>query len=114
MTAPGPVPGTTNPFTLGYQTRQFPNTKDGNPDVTVVDSLATVPSCTINGHTSSGTVAEAAVKALAVEAGTIDVGNKGKAAGAKVAGLVKANRDFVRDFYDTASILRNASGAPIL
>lgn len=43
MTAPNPTPGEDNPFVLGYQTRQFPNTKAGDPDVTVFDSLADPP-----------------------------------------------------------------------
>lgn len=43
MTAPGPVPGADNPFVLAYQTRQFPYTKDGDPDTTVFDSLSEPP-----------------------------------------------------------------------
>ena len=43
MTAPSPTPGSVNPFTLGYQTRQFRNTKAGDPDVTVFDSLSSPP-----------------------------------------------------------------------
>lgn len=62
MTAPGPVPGADNPFVLGYQTRQFPVIKDGNPDVTVADSLATPPSCTIDGQESSAITARDATR----------------------------------------------------
>lgn len=43
MTAPGPVPGSVNPFTGAYQTRQFPMLVNGDPDTTVFDSLATPP-----------------------------------------------------------------------
>ena len=62
MTAPAPHPGADNPFVLGYQTRQFPFTKDGNPDVTVADSLATPPSCTIDVEESSAVTARDATR----------------------------------------------------
>lgn len=62
MTAPNPTPGEANPFVLGYQTRQFPYTKEGNPDVTVADSLATPPSCVIDGAESSAITARDATR----------------------------------------------------
>ena len=43
MTAPGPVPGAENPFVAAYQTRQFPNAHNGDPDINVFDALETPP-----------------------------------------------------------------------
>jgi hypothetical protein len=66
MTAPAPLPGTTNPFLLAYQTRQFGTAEVGNPasvggpENIAVDYLATVPSVTINAKTSSATAAATA------------------------------------------------------
>jgi hypothetical protein len=59
MTAPAPHPGSTNPFLLAYQTRQFDTVNVGNPasvggpENLVSDYLATVPAVTINSKTSS-------------------------------------------------------------
>lgn len=52
MTAPSPTPGSDNPFVLGYQTRQFPYTKEGNPDVTVLDSLASPAESALEARTA--------------------------------------------------------------
>ena len=77
------------------------------------DALYEVQSCTINGDTSSIVTGEAVIQALAVEAGTIDVGNAGAAAGARVAALASRNQDYMRDFYDSASVLKDENGDPI-
>lgn len=109
MTAPYPQYG---PIAEGMYLKKHYNA--GVPaGPSVFDALVTVPECTIDGQVSSGAVAEAAVKALAVDAGTISVGNRGAAAGAKVANLATRNQDYLRDFYDTASILRDTNGDPI-
>jgi uncharacterized membrane protein YgcG len=69
MTAPSPTPGSDNPFVLGYQTRQFPYTKDGNPDVTVLDSLAS--------PAESGLTARTAVRYQPGKGGTGATGGTG-------------------------------------
>ena len=109
MTSPYPQAG---PVVHGLWLTKQPNA--GIPaGPSVFDAVYEVQSCTIDGQTSSGVTAEAAVKALAVEAGTIGVGNKGKAAGAKVAALAHRNQDYLRDFYDAASILRDTPGGTV-
>jgi hypothetical protein len=109
MTAPYPQTG---PVATGMYLTKQPNA--GIPaGPSVFDALAYPTSCTIDGETSSGPVAEAASKALAVEVGTIDEGSAGAAAGAKMAALAHQNRDYVRDFYDSASVLRDENGDPV-
>ena len=109
MTAPYPQYG---PVVNGlYLTRQ-PNA--GIPaGESVFAALAYPTSTTIDGETSSGVTAEAASVAAAHAVGTISGGNKGAAAGAKAATLAHKNADFVRDFYDSASILKDVSGNDI-
>jgi hypothetical protein len=109
MTAPYPQSG---PVVNGlYLTRQ---PQSGIPaGESVFAALYAPQSTTINGRTSSGPAAEAKSKAAAVVVGTIAAGNKGKIAGAKMAALVSRNADYLRNFYDSASVLKDASGNPI-
>jgi hypothetical protein len=109
MTAPYPQYG---PVVNGLYLTKQPNAGiPGGPSVS--DALYEVQSCTIDGDTSSIVTGEAVIQALAVEAGTIEAGNAGAAAGARVAALVSRNRDYMRDFYDSASVLKDENGDPI-
>lgn len=109
MTAPYPQYG---PVVNGLYLTKQPNAGiPGGPSVS--DALYEVQSTTIDGSPSSIVTGQAAVEALAVTAGTIAEDNAGAAAGAKVAALVSRNRDYMRDFYDSASILKDESGDPI-
>ena len=110
MTAPYPQYG---PVVNGLYLTKQPNAGvPGGPSVS--DALYEVQSCTINGDPSSIVTGEAVVQALAVNAGTIDEGNAGAIAGARLAALVSKNADYMRDFYDSASILRDTEGNPIV
>lgn len=109
MTAPYPQYG---PVVNGLWLTKQPNAGiPGGPSI--ADALYEVQSTTINGETSSMVTGKAVVDALAVTAGTIDADNRGAAAGAKVAALASRNQDYMRDFYDSASILKDDNGDPI-
>lgn len=109
MTAPYPQTG---PVANGmYLTKHYNAGIPAGPSV--FDALANPTSCTIDGETSSGPVALAASLALAQEVGTIDNDNAGAVAGAKMAALAHQNRDYVRDFYDSASVLKDENGDPV-
>ena len=109
MTAPYPQYG---PVVDGlYLTRQH---NAGVPaGESVFAALANPQSTTINGEESSGPAAEAASLARAQEVGTLDPEGYGKLNGAKIAALASRNSDYLRDFYDSASILKDENGDPI-
>lgn len=109
MTAPYPQYG---PIADGLYLTKQPNA--GIPaGESVFAALANPTSTTINGEESSGLVAEAAALARAQDAGTLDPAGYGKLNGAKVAALASRNSDYMRDFYDSASILKDENGDPI-
>ncbi len=109
MTAPYPQYG---PIADGmYLTKQYNAGIPAGPSV--FDALANPTSCTINGEESSGPVAEAAALARAQDVGTIDDGSYGKANGDKMAALATRNSDYMRNFYDSASVLKDSNGDPI-
>jgi hypothetical protein len=101
MTAPYPQSG---PVVTGlYQTKQSNAGVPGGPSVFA--ALYQVQSSTIGGQTRSGTTAEAASATRARTKGTVNANGKGAKGGAKQRTLVSANRDFLKDFYDSASII---------
>lgn len=128
MTAlPGPI-GVVG----AYQTKQYGGGVPGGPSV--FDALAYAPACTIDASPSSGPLAEAAydtwaknlgpvvreartagVAALTVTGRVAAVTEGQTSVGADYAAqLTTNNRDFIRDFYDYASMQRNAEDEIVL
>lgn len=109
MTAPYPQYG---PVVNGlYLTRQ-PNA--GTPaGESVFAALANYQSATIDGEESSGPAAEAASLARAQAVG-FDGMSYAAYLGWKQRELATKNADYLRDFYDSASILRDTEGNPIV
>jgi hypothetical protein len=101
MTAPY---SQTGPVVTGlYQTKQSNAGVPGGPSVFA--ALYQVQSATIGGQTRSGTTAEAASATRARAKGTVTSTGRGAVSGAKQRTLAVRNADFLRDFYDSASII---------
>lgn len=84
MTAPAPQPGSTNPFLLAYQNRQFDTLNVGNPasvggpENLVSDYLATVPAVTITTSTTTNGVTTTVSKESSIPAAATADWNKYK------------------------------------
>jgi hypothetical protein len=101
MTAPY---SQTGPVVTGlYQTRQSNAGVPGGPSVFA--ALHQVQSAVIGGQTRSGATAEAGSATRARANGVINANGRGAVSGAKQRTLAVRNADFLRDFYDSASII---------